>query len=228
MPHPSPKALIFDLDDTLIPSSSFYGQAVRFALSQDSSLLTHYEAARKSVKASLPPLHTSARNRLLYFKRCLEIAGLGALSSLQLMDRYESELSRLIREWSRTQGRLGLLRKLQTRYPLYILTNEIARTQLLKIEALCDGPSTPFQGIVCSEEAGYEKPARQIFALLFERFNLRPEECLMVGDDLENDIIPAKDWGISVIHTREFAQPGSMGTVHPFINHLDELMDILS
>lgn len=224
----APSALIFDLDDTLIPSSRFYVSAVVHALNQKSNLMAVYEEARRQVKADLPSLHTSARNRLLYFKRFLELLNDRASSAIELCNLYENELSRLIREWSQSERRMELIRALQARYPTFILTNETTRAQLLKIEALCHKQPHGFDGIICSEEVGYEKPDQQIFRKLFERYNLSPEHCLFIGDSVKNDVLAAVELGLPVIQTIEFvSETGSPGHIR-IIKHLTELLEILS
>lgn len=222
-----PLALIFDLDDTLIPSSLFYAEAVSYALNQNPKLLKFYEEARAAVKSDLPPLHTSARNRLLYFKRLLELCQDQRFSPLQLCDLYDKELSRLILEWSRSEKRLDLIKSLQSRYPSYILTNETTRAQLLKIEALCQHQKHGFHGILCSEEVGFEKPDFRIFQAFFKRFSLNPSQCLLIGDSLKNDILGARDVGLTSIQTIEFnpEKGGAKNTV--IIHHLNELLEIL-
>jgi FMN phosphatase YigB (HAD superfamily) len=223
----APVALIFDLDDTLIPSSVFYVQAVAYALGQNPKLISYYEDARLAVKADLPPLHTSARNRLLYFKRLIEFSGDQDHSPLALCDAYEKELSRLIFAWSLAEKRLELIRRFQARYPCYILTNETIRAQLLKIEALCQNQKHGFQGIICSEEVGCEKPDHRIFNVIFKRFKLDPTHCIFVGDSFKNDIAAGREVGLYPIQTLEFIQESGRNHKGPVIHHLSELLGLL-
>ncbi len=222
----APASIIFDLDDTLIPSSQFYTQAVSSVLRDDPKRLAAYEEARQLVKADLPRQHTSARNRMLYFKRLLELMGDTESSVIDLYNSYEAELSRLIREWTATSDRLSLIRSIQNRYQTYILTNETVRTQLAKITALNLGKAHGFRGIVCSEEVGFEKPDPRIFQCLLDRYHLDPTRCLFVGDSVENDIRPAREFGMNVVQTIEFvADKSPSGTVT--VSSLEGLLDIL-
>ena len=50
--------------------------------------------------------------------------------------------------------------------------------------------------VIASAEEGVEKPDLRIFQLALERANCKPEEAVMVGDRIDNDMIPAKKIGM--------------------------------
>ncbi len=52
-----------------------------------------------------------------------------------------------------------------------------------------------FDGIFLGCEVNYFKPHLQIFKKALENFQVKPQESLMIGDSLEEDIIPAKNLG---------------------------------
>ncbi len=60
-----------------------------------------------------------------------------------------------------------------------------------------------FDVIVASAEAGVAKPDKRIFGLALEKSGAKPEECCMIGDRLDNDIIPAKEMGLHTIWVRQ-------------------------
>ena len=49
-----------------------------------------------------------------------------------------------------------------------------------------------FEGYTTYENSSYCKPNPKYFEEVCERFNLKPEECLMVGNDAEEDLAAAK------------------------------------
>ena len=53
--------------------------------------------------------------------------------------------------------------------------------------------------IVASAEIGYAKPDKEIFEKAFELAGCTAEESVMVGDRLDNDIIPAKALGMKTV-----------------------------
>jgi putative hydrolase of the HAD superfamily len=89
---------------------------------------------------------------------------------------------------------------------LYLLTNENTRTQLAKLRALTGGPLSIFTGILTSEEVGVEKPHPFILDTLLRRFSVKVEDSVMVGDNFQNDILPARKLGMKALMTHEFLE----------------------
>jgi HAD superfamily hydrolase (TIGR01549 family) len=220
-----PSAIIFDLDDTLIPSSHCYPLAAAKVIGSDQNWSENFQAARARVKDTLPKGHVSARNRLLYFKAYLEILNDKNRAAYDLYNAYEHELSRLIREWVVKNKRFELLKDLAGKFPLYILTNENSRSQLSKIRSIypANTPFDLFQGIITSEEIGFEKPHPKIFEALLSRYSLNPDSCLFVGDSQTNDMAPAQALGMATIQTIEFLDERPKEFKQQIISKLDEL-----
>ncbi len=86
---------------------------------------------------------------------------------------------------------------LQEKYPLYILTNGFRETQFSKMKN-CN-LSKYFHAVFTSETIGYNKPHPKIFQWAMSSVNGRKEECLMIGDDIEVDILGAKNCGIDQV-----------------------------
>ncbi len=66
--------------------------------------------------------------------------------------------------------------------------------------------------LVTSAEEGVEKPDRRIFKLALERAGCKPNEAVMVGDRLDNDIVPANELGMYTVWIKQgswkYACPG--------------------
>jgi len=56
-----------------------------------------------------------------------------------------------------------------------------------------------FQYDLVSEELGLAKPDPLFFQIILDKLGVRPEEAVMVGDRLDNDIAPAKRLGLKTI-----------------------------
>lgn len=61
------------------------------------------------------------------------------------------------------------------------------------------GISNYFDMIIASDEVGVTKPNLEIFERVIKLVNLNPEDCVMVGDRLDNDIFPANKIGMKTI-----------------------------
>ena len=57
--------------------------------------------------------------------------------------------------------------------------------------------------IAASAEEGVAKPDKRIFEIALERAQCKPEEAAMVGDRLDNDIIPANEIGMYTIWIKQ-------------------------
>jgi HAD superfamily hydrolase (TIGR01549 family) len=199
-----PKALILDLDGTLFDSNRIYSEALKACGINPEG--NPFLSARSQVKKRLSG-HTSARNRLLYFKEMLSAEGTYSPESLlQLIEAYEKALIELIRKEWITLHREALLGRIVQKYPIVLLTNENTRTQILKVSAI-DPKATYFKHLITSEELGSEKPASVMFQAALKLLNLEPAECAMIGDSFSDDILPALKLGMNAIWTTEFFTP---------------------
>ena len=57
--------------------------------------------------------------------------------------------------------------------------------------------------VVASAEEGVAKPDRRIFEIALTRAGCMPEEAAMVGDRLDNDIVPANELGMYTIWIKQ-------------------------
>ena len=57
--------------------------------------------------------------------------------------------------------------------------------------------------VIASAEEGVSKPDEKIFQIAFERSKCRPCDAVMIGDRIDNDIIPAKRLGMHTIWIRQ-------------------------
>ena len=57
--------------------------------------------------------------------------------------------------------------------------------------------------IVASAEEGVEKPDKRIFEIALKRAECEPEQAAMVGDRLDNDIVPANGIGMYTIWIKQ-------------------------
>ena len=64
-----------------------------------------------------------------------------------------------------------------------------------------------FDIIISSSEAGISKPDKRIFEKAIAKSKCSPAECVMIGDRLDNDIIPASEIGMKTIWIRHSLTP---------------------
>ena len=114
-------------------------------------------------------------------------------------------------------------------YKLGIIANQKLGTTE-RLEAWCFRQY--FDVIAASAEIGYAKPDKEIFEKAFELARCTAEESVMVGDRLDNDIIPAKAIGMKTVWVKnglaqyQGAELGE-GVADYQIDSLSELLRIL-
>ncbi len=219
------KVLLFDLDDTLVPSSHAYDIGMKaLGIEPDDE---RYLQARAEVKAICPPGYPATRSRRLYFKRYLEIGQeYTPLRHLEIVDVYETAVTQAIGDSWQALERDRLFARLRAIAGVIgIVSNETAAMQSAKLAA-CDPRWQHFDFIVTSEEVGYEKPNPVMFRRALEfAGGVQPSECLFIGDNYEMDIVGSTSLGFDAIQSLEFvAEPRRHSMV---IEKLDELIDVL-
>lgn len=86
--------------------------------------------------------------------------------------------------------------------------------------------------VIASAEEGVAKPDRRIFEIALERSNCEPANAIMIGDRIDNDVIPAKQIGMKTIWIKQgFGQYWQItkGDEKPdyTVNNLTELCNLL-
>lgn len=113
-------------------------------------------------------------------------------------------------------GALDVLEYLKPKYKLHIITNGFDHIQSKKIKG--SGIENYFNHIITSEAAGVKKPNPKIFEYALTTAGSKPNQSMMVGDNLEADILGALDFGMRAIFYNPKEPSIKMKTLE--INHL--------
>jgi len=97
-------------------------------------------------------------------------------------------------------GALELLKRLNPSAGCHIATNAKDSSQVDIRKALERGGIAVFiHEIFCFQQLGVEKPSGEFFEKVLQHLNVEKSEIVMIGDDLEKDVLGAIDFGISAI-----------------------------
>ncbi len=117
-----------------------------------------------------------------------------------------------------------VLTYLHEKYMLHIITNGFQEAQYIKLDSA--DLSKYFAEIIISEHTGFKKPDVNIFYHSLEKANATAEDCLMIGDGLEVDVIGALNAGWdAVFFNPDKTQHNEKVTFE--ISSLDELKSFL-
>jgi len=117
-----------------------------------------------------------------------------------------------------------ILDYLYPKYNLIILTNGFKEVQTSKLKN-CQ-LNKYFSKLICSEDTGYQKPNPKIFQYALSSLNAKKAESIMVGDDLNVDIIGANNFKIDTIYCNFINNEKSNIPTYE-ITSLKEILNIL-
>lgn len=89
---------------------------------------------------------------------------------------------------------------LSSRYKIGIIANQSLGTKE-RLEQ--HGVLQYIDLVIASAEEGVAKPDKKIFEIALEKGNCKPDNAVMVGDRIDNDIIPAKLLGMHTIWIKQ-------------------------
>ncbi|AWI24525.1 YjjG family noncanonical pyrimidine nucleotidase [Flavobacterium pallidum] len=95
------------------------------------------------------------------------------------------------------EGTEEILEYLSKKYRLHIITNGFHEVQGNKLRN--SNIHHYFRTITNSETAGVKKPHPQIFEYALKQANVQKENCIMIGDNLEADVLGAINCGMDAI-----------------------------
>lgn len=94
-------------------------------------------------------------------------------------------------------GTVEILEYLHPVYELHIITNGFKEVQHKKLES--SNILKYFKTITTSEDVGVKKPHKKIFEVALRNASAKVENSIMIGDNLEADILGAKNFGMQAI-----------------------------
>lgn len=118
---------------------------------------------------------------------------------------------------------LEMYRKLAEKYRLVIATNGTHSMQMSRLEDFL--PYT--HKVFISEDVGAVKPSPAFFAHMLNVLGAKPEECLMIGDSMTNDIWGAKNAGMNTCYYRPDGKKPEKPVADYQIRQLEKLFEIL-
>jgi len=186
------KIILFDLDGTLYTSSEVYQ---RFA---DAAYHTYAKVKNTTIEKAKEILEES-REKMKRERGYAVPYTLALLSFGISIEEWHKENIKFFNAGdylSEDKILKDVLKKLKKRYRLAVFTNNnrIQTQRILK--AL--GIDKLFDYIFTYESFKLIKPDPKIFRLIIKELNVKPEECLMVGDRYYVDLAPAKEQGMNI------------------------------
>ncbi|XP_015610143.1 N-acylneuraminate-9-phosphatase [Cephus cinctus] len=192
-------AIYFDLDNTLIETRKGDSLACR-KLSEE---LTQQYGIPQEASSKITTTY------LKQFRKCPDNASYTldvwrtSLWSKAFGDKYSYLAKKIYERWLYLRYRylalapdtVSMLRQLRKKYALGLITNGPSNAQWEKVRKL--SLEQYFDVILVSGDLPWEKPEARIFEEACKCLGVRAENCIMIGDKLETDIIGGIEAGLA-------------------------------
>jgi HAD superfamily hydrolase (TIGR01509 family) len=193
------KLVIFDLDNTLYDYDTCHERALRTALEHThklcsvpiSELYETYQNIRRILKKKIG-VTASSHNRFIYFANICRQHSISANYVCDIDNLYWDTYLSNMRPF---HGASNLLQSLKSAGVFLVVLSDF-QIRLVHHKLRVLNLLQFFDGIYSSEEFGVEKPNSDGFIQILKDYNMRPEQCLMIGDSFDKDIEGARRVGI--------------------------------
>jgi putative hydrolase of the HAD superfamily len=221
------KAIFFDIDDTLYDSTKLTTMARQNSVRAmiDSGVPVKEEDRLYNMLDEIIKKHGSNYGK--HYDRLLEELGL---------ERDPKIIAAGVVAYEHTKegylvpfpGVIPTLLTLKERYRLGVISNGLAVKQWEKLIGL--GIHHLFDTVATSEEVGYDKPQKEIFLFAIEKLDLSPEECVMLGDRLDTDVLGGNLAGMRTVYLKRgkygVDKPGTKEQTPDF--EIDDFTEIIN
>lgn len=213
------RALLFDVDDTLFSTTRFAGRARRNAVRAmiEAGVRAPEEVVRRELDEvlrefgsnygrhydkllmRLPRAATEGRNHAL-----IVAAGVVAYHDTKFRELEPfDDVVPFLRAAKEAGLRLG------------IVTHGLTPKQAEKLVRLGLPPLLDPSAIFISDQVGISKPNPKLYALAARRLGLEHEACMVIGDNLANDVAPARELGMRTAWAFRSAKEGQDMAIRP-------------
>ena len=208
------KAIIFDLDNTIYPVSSIGEQLFRelFSLIESDG---RYSGDFSAVKEAIKKRPFQAVAKEFRFDEELTAKALKFLSDISIEDTIKpyDDYSEY-----RLQRHDGLLK--------FLVTTGFTKLQWSKIKLM--KLESDFDACFVADPALSDGTKKDVFADIMEKYQLRPEEVLVIGDDVDSEIEAGRELGMhSLLYDHAGTNQFKSTYNGEIITHFKQLKDFI-
>lgn len=191
------KAILFDLDGTLLPMDTdkfieayFYKMGESLAAHVDPKLLT--AAIWKGTQAMLTNLDNSLTNEQVFTQVFLEAVPFQREEIWPLFDQFYQEQFPLLQPLTAPNSLVKelMIEVKQQGYKVVIATNPVFPRLAIEHRLAWAGlADQPFELVTVYEESPFTKPHRQYYEWICKTIDVGPLQCIMIGNDMQEDMV---------------------------------------
>lgn len=226
--------IFFDLDDTLIDTVLNSKQVLAdiytdYAFNKYYPTFEDYFNKYKIINLHLWDQYEQnliSKKSLMEDRFALTLQGYRDITVEESLEINKDFMERVSNKKNIIEGAHTILEYLTPKYDLYIISNGFEEVQGKKIKhATLD---TYFKGVFLSDSVGKNKPHPAIFNYALKEANATIENCIMIGDNINTDIIGAKNIEMDQIwfNPKSMVDTNNIVPTHT-IKKLEEIKHIL-
>ena len=183
------KAIIFDLDNTLIDWKDEFIFPLKKLLLEIYPDITDEKVREIDNVIDASDSYLKELNKEIFLQEIIDRCNIKLPSDfLDKLLVYQEECFYEDKELVET------IKYLSSKYDLYVISNWFTNVQSKRLENV--GLLTYFKKVI-GADINFFKPDKRCFDVILNMYN--PEECMYIGDNLNLDIIPAIEVGMSAI-----------------------------
>ncbi len=185
------KAIIFDLDNTLIDRQKAFKEMLlrKFHLLFDDETLIS-----NMIDDIMKWDDNGTVERIVVFKRWAQKYDVTCISPQELDKQWSDESGSVVFLYDDVKDTLS---KLKNKYKLAILTNGNTTSQRRKLDTIDIYDLLDYT--LVSSEVNMKKPDIRLFEYIANKLNLKPNECIYVGDNYNIDVLGSRNAGMTPI-----------------------------
>ncbi|MEJ2054730.1 MAG: HAD family hydrolase [Calditrichaceae bacterium] len=220
------KAILIDLDDTLLSTNMerfipIYLQSLGLWMKnfmQPEELIKLVLESTQKMMINDDPALTNEEVFYHYFNSKINFSSTDFKT--QAAQFYDMEFPKLGKNTKKVPFADEFVKQLfDAGFKVVIATNPLFPAKAIEHRIYWAGLSKfRFDLITTYENSHFCKPSIKYYNEILEKIGVKPEEAVMVGDDVENDIIPAKNLGMDAFLIFEIARQDKSGSLEDCLN----------
>lgn len=198
--------ILIDLDDTLIDTARNTKETVReiyndYQFSDYFDTFDNFFSLYHTNVSKLWDMYNKGqitKEKIQRERFTVSLGHLNGFDDKRIQTINHDYIGRIMKKGAIVEGATEILDYLKSKYRLHILSNGFTEMQYTKMESA--GLSLGyFDNVILSDKVGVNKPHPDIFRYAVEKTSARPNEIIMIGDNILTDIRGAYDSNIDQI-----------------------------
>lgn len=190
------KALLFDLDGTLLPMDTedfvkqyFKAFSPKAAAHMEEEVFIN--ALLKGTGAMIANVKPERTNQEVFEETFIALTKVDRETFWPVLDRFYEETFPTLSHLTQPTplARKVVEEALDQGYRVAIATNPVFPRAAIEQRIKWAGVDhLPFEVVTVYEESNFTKPHRQYYEMICDRLKLAPEQCIMIGNDVQEDM----------------------------------------